>query len=175
MKTVLANLCYEAHVSMTYYDFKILMEHYESSMADKGLSIFYSMMIAENRQVMLPLNAVVNAEMHERFDPLQAKHAEYEDKLDELKRKYVDRDAQGEPIVDDISEPVITEMKVEFEKAVAELNAAYSDVVNLDFQAAVNAYLMDHQISFMMLMPNDIQKLPDALQPAIVEIYYKLL
>lgn len=175
MKTVLANLCYEAHVSMTYYDFKILMEHYENSMADKGLSIFYSMLIAENRQTMLPLNTVIDVEMHERFDPLQAKRVEYEDKLDELKRKYVDRDAQGEPIVNDISEPVITEMKVEFEKAVAELNTAYADVVNLDFQSAVNTYLMDHQISFILLMPNDIQALPAGLQPAIVEIYYKLL
>lgn len=175
MKTVLANLCYEKQVRISYYDFKILMDHYEGSMGDRGLSIFYSMMLVENRQTMLPLNANIDKELHERFDPLQAKQAEYSDKLDELKRKYVDRDAQGEPVIDDISEPVISEMKVEFGKAVAELNEEYKDVVNFDFQSAVNDYLSSHYISLMLVMPNDIQKLPDALHPAIVEIYYKLL
>ena len=175
MKTVLANSCYEKQVRMTYFDFKILMDHYESSMGMPGLSVFYSMMIAENRQTMLPLNDTIDVELHERFDPLQAKRAEYEAMHDELKRKYVDRDAQGEPIVDDVSEPIVTEMKIEYEKAEKELNEAYKDVVNMNFEDAVNDYLQTHYISFMLIMPNDIQKLPDALHPAIIEIYYKQL
>ena len=175
MKTVLANSCYEKQVRMTYFDFKILMDHYESSMGEHGLSIFYSMMLAENRQVMLPHNDTIDEELHERFDPLQARQAEYADRLDELKRKYVDRDAQGEPITQGIDEPVITEMKIEYEKAERELNEEFKDVVNLNFQEAVNDYLQKHYVSFTLILPNDIQKLPDALHPAIVEIYYKQL
>ena len=111
------NEYFEKECNVSYYDFKILIDHYHNSYGDKGLSIFYSLLSNDNMRIMDESQVKIDEELHEKFDPIVAKVDEYTEKQNELKRAYVDRDAQGNPLKDAAGEPIITEMKVEYDEA----------------------------------------------------------
>lgn len=171
------NEYFEKECNVSYYDFKILIDHYHNSYGDKGLSIFYSLLSNDNMRIMDESQVKIDEELHERFDPIVAKVDEYTEKQNELKRAYVDRDAQGNPLKDAAGEPIITEMKVEYDEASKKLAEEYNDalVFNANFQDNINAYLKQRFVRLMLFVPTSITKLPAELPPAIVDIYYKLL
>lgn len=171
------NEYFEKECNVSYYDFKILIDHYRNNYGDKGMSIFYSILSIENMHIMDNVHEKIDEELHEKFDPISAKIDVYIEKCNELKRAYVDRDAQGNPLKDEHGEPIITEMKIEYDEATAKLNEEYKDayMFNMNFQNNINEYLKQRFVKLVLFVPNTITKLPAELPPAIVEIYYKLL
>ena len=176
MNTVLNNTCFEKTANITYYDFKILLDHYQSMMGERGLTTVYSLLVIDNRNTMLKIDEKIDKEMHERFDPILKRIGEHHEKLNEIKRKYVDRDAQGNPQQDEHGEPIVTEMQNEYQEELIKLLDEYKDVVSLPDDASLmfDDYLKSHNIQFSIILYNDILKLPDELPPAIVEIYSKI-
>jgi len=176
MNTNLTKGCFEKIANISYYDFKILMDHYQSSMGNPGMTITYSLLTIENRKAMLEFDEKIDREVHERFDPIMKRIGEHQEKLDALKRKYVDRDAQGEAKTDAFGDPIVTEMQNEYQEELIKLLDEYKDVVALpaDRNLMFEEFLKQHNVQFPIILYNDILDMPDGLPPAIVEIYSKI-
>lgn len=176
MNSALNNFCKEKLGQvLSYYDFKILMDHYAQQSGKPGLSILYSLLSCDNFDALLEADKKINQEMSEHFDPLDNKRAEFDEKLDALKRKYTDRDEQGNPIVNEFGQPRMSEFSIEFDNDFNTLKTEYADVLTYseNRESIVMDYLNSHYVTVNIVLFNNILDYPRELEPAVVKIYSK--
>lgn len=155
----------EVEVEISLGEIKGLYEYFLDSYRKEGLSVNWSIFVYKSLQLLSgSYEQVHKGEYNENNDPM---YHEYGQKMNNLIRQYVDRDEQGNPIIEQ-GEPRITEMIVEFQKEQKKLDEEYKELVEkLEHKNEMNNKFLSQKVKIKMLKA-DKSEIPDKVPPIIV-------
>ena len=148
-------------------DILALFNEFNQSTAKEGLNAKYSLMLFKNAETLLPTVMQINDDMYD-----ERKETEWDAFLqerNEVFEKYADRDEQGIMKIDDKTKnPIVTEMVVEFNEAIGELEKKYHEMlVRIQNKEKTNndILLQETEVEVVTL---DITEFPDQAKPFVV-------
>lgn len=133
---------------------------------EKGQNSYFSILIYANEILLRPIyNEIMGKWYEEREDE---KFLEYMGKRDEVILKYADRSNDGQIIYEAENRPRMTENSVEFEKAIATLNAEYEEVLKANIDGKNENIKLLNETQVIPIFNLKPEYLPDDLPIRIV-------
>lgn len=148
-------------------DILALFNEFNQATAKDGLNPAYSLMVFKNAEALVPYVMQINDDLYdERKEP---QWNEFMTERNELFGKYGDRDEQGNLIIDDKTKnPKVTEMLVEFNAAIDELEKKYHEMlVRIQNKEKTNSDILVQETE-VEVVTLELSEFPNAAKPFVV-------
>lgn len=144
-----------------------LFNEFNANVTKEGLNPSYSFMMFKNTQALYDTVIKINSQLYD-----ERKEPEWENLLkdrNQLYNQFADRDEQGNVIVDEkTNTPKVTEMIVEFENGLKEIESKYHDMlVRIQTKDQTNSLVLDQE-NEVEVVTLAISEFPDITKPFIV-------
>lgn len=161
----------EQKINVTLSEIKAAFEWFSTAMTKDSFPAEFALLIYNNYNLLkLPYNQLVQGIYDEKLDP---RYNEFCEKMRVLVMKYIDRDEQANPIFDENKQPVINEMRVEFDKASAELEKEYESLnTKIKNKNKDNSEFLAHK-TVITICSMRIDEIPNGIPPYIVGLLVK--
>lgn len=148
-------------------DILALFNEFNTNTDKEGLNPYYSLMSFKNAEALLPVVMKINDDLYD--ERREADWNKFIEKRNEIFQKYADRDEQGNMKINDKNgAPIVTEMIVEFNKAIEELQVEFKDMLGrVQNKETVNANVLS-QTTEVEVVTLELTEFPNQAKPFVV-------
>ncbi len=171
MNNRISDYAMEKQVKLSIAEIKVLDEYFRMMYTQAGASKNWSMLVLDNLNIFEMLDQIIETKLKAAGMMPPDRAEEYVAKKNELAAKFIDRDAQGEGKFGNNGEPIITDMIVEYNEAMAQLDKQYPEVVA--YRPKDETVILEEEIEFMLVIPKEYRLLPEQLPPVLLAIFTK--
>lgn len=171
MNPLINDYAMEKQVKLSIAEIKVLDEYFRMMYTQAGASKNWSVLVLDNLNMLEMIDQVIETKLKTAGMMPPDRTEEYAAKKNELAAKFIDRDEQGEGKFSNTGEPIITDMIVEYNEAVAQLDKQYPEVVA--YQPKDETLILEEEIEFMLVIPKEYRLLPEQLPPILLAIFNK--